>query len=98
MTLSLLRTEKDREKGRRGGNSFEAYRSTAVAQRLLGQKFSGVIVADAYAAYKGVHPKDWQSCLAHIKTKAKELGQELALLKGQAAKRQARALRRQLLA
>ena len=32
-----------------------------------------------------VHPKDWQSCLAHIKTKAKELEQEVALLKGAAA-------------
>jgi len=64
---------------------LDAHRSTAAAQSLLGQQFAGVIVADAYASYKGVHPKDWQSCLAHIKTKAKELGQELALLKGKAA-------------
>jgi len=42
-------------------------------------------VADAYAAYNGVRPQDWQSCLAHIKTRAKELDQELALLKGRAA-------------
>jgi len=42
-------------------------------------------VADAYASYNGVHPQARQSCLAHIKTKAKELGQELALLKGKAA-------------
>src|SRR4029077_9558245 len=40
---------------------------------------------DAFASYKGVHPQDWQSCLAHIKTKAKELAQELSLLKGRAA-------------
>jgi len=64
---------------------LDAHRSTAAAQSLLGKKFAGVIVADACASYKGVHPKDWQSCLAPIKTKAKELGQELALLKGQAA-------------
>jgi transposase len=63
---------------------LDAHRSTQAAQSLLGQKFAGVIVADAYAAYQGVHPQDWQSCLAHIKTKAKELGQELALLKGPA--------------
>ncbi len=56
---------------------------------MLGQKFAGTIVADAYASYKGVHPKDWQSCLAHIKTRAKELEQELALLKGEAADPQA---------
>jgi transposase len=64
---------------------LDAHRSTEAAQSLLGQKFAGVLVADAYASYQGVHPKDWQSCLAHIKTKAKELGRELALLKGPAA-------------
>jgi len=69
---------------------LDAHRSTQTAQSLLGEKFSGVIVADAYASYKGVHPKDWQSCLAHIKTKAKELDQELALLKGRAADPRAR--------
>lgn len=66
------------------------HRSTEAAQSLLGPRFGGTIVADAYASYKGVHPKDWQSCLAHIKTKAKELEQELALLEGQAADPQAR--------
>jgi hypothetical protein len=61
------------------------HRSTQAAQSVWGQNFAGTIVADAYAAYKGVHPQDWQSCLAHIKTKAKELDQELALLQGRAA-------------
>jgi hypothetical protein len=56
----------------------------------LGELFPGVLVADAYASYNGVHPKHRQSCLAHIKTKAKELDQELALLKGSAADPQAR--------
>jgi len=62
-----------------------AHRSAQAAQQVLGEKFLGILVADAYAAYHAVHPQDWQSCLAHIKTKAKELDQELALLEGQAA-------------
>ncbi|HZM01511.1 MAG TPA: transposase [Candidatus Saccharimonadales bacterium] len=64
---------------------LDAHRSAQAARSLWGQKFAGTLVADAYASYKGVHPKDWQSCLAHIKTKAKELEQELALLEGDAA-------------
>jgi len=63
---------------------WDAHRSTEAAQKLLGQNFGGVLVADGYASYNGVNPKDRQSCLAHIKTKAKELEQELALLKGEA--------------
>jgi len=74
-----------------GGNDdlaaflWNAHRSTQAAQELLGEKFDGVLVADAYASYNGVKPKDRQSCLSHIKTKAKELEQELALLKGRAS-------------
>lgn len=64
---------------------LDEHRSTEAAQSVLGQRFGGTIVADAFASYKGVHPKDWQSCLAHIKTKAKELEQEITLLKGKAA-------------
>jgi hypothetical protein len=64
---------------------LDAHRSGEAAQTVLGERFNGTLVADAYASYNGVHPKDRQSCLAHIKTKAKELGQELALLKGRAA-------------
>ena len=64
---------------------WQAHRSTEAAQELLGEKFGGVLVADAFASYNGVQPKDRQSCLAHIKTKAKELEQELALLHGRAA-------------
>ena len=63
---------------------LDEHRSTEAAQSVLGQRFGGTIVADAFASYKGVHPKDWQSCLAHIKTKAKELEQEITLLKGKA--------------
>jgi transposase len=64
---------------------LDPHRSTEAAQAVLGERFPGTLVADAYASYNGVHPQDRQSCLAHIKTKAKELEQELALLKGQAA-------------
>ena len=74
-----------------GGNDdlaaflWNAHRSTEAAQELLGEKFDGVLVADAYASYNGLKPKDRQSCLSHIKTKAKELEQELALLQGRAS-------------
>ncbi len=64
---------------------LDAHRSAEAAQAVFGEKFGGTLVADAYASYNGVHPKDRQSCLAHIKTKAKELDAELALLKGKAA-------------
>lgn len=69
---------------------LDEHRSAQAAQSVLGERFAGTIVADAYASYKGVHPRDWQSCLAHIKTKAKELEQQLALLKGRAADPSAR--------
>jgi hypothetical protein len=64
---------------------LDARRSTEAAQAVFGERFDGTLVADAFGSYNGVHPKDRQSCLAHIKTKAKELAQELALLKGPAA-------------
>jgi hypothetical protein len=64
---------------------FGSDRSGQSAQSLFGEHFSGVLVSDAYASYNLVHPKDWQSCLFHIKNKAKELDAELALLEGSAA-------------
>jgi transposase-like protein len=67
-----------------------AHRTAEAAQKLLGEKFSGVLVADAFASYNRVQPKDRQSCLSHIKTKAKEIAQEFALLKGRAADPEAR--------
>jgi transposase len=60
--------------------NFTQHRSTKEAQELLGEKFGGILVADAYASYNGVHPKDRQSCLAHLIRKAKEMDQTLALL------------------
>jgi hypothetical protein len=64
---------------------LDAHRSGEAAQSVFGERFQGTLVADAYASYNAVHPKDRQSCLAHLKTKAKELEAELALLKGRAA-------------
>jgi transposase len=69
---------------------LDAHRSAEAAQAVFGERFDGTLVADAYASYNRVHPKDRQSCLAHIKTKAKELEQELTLLKGKAADPDAR--------
>ena len=61
--------------------NFTKHRSSAEAQELLGENFGGVLVADAYASYNGVHPRARQSCLAHLIRKAKEMDQTLALLK-----------------
>jgi len=63
---------------------LDPHRSGEAAQHLLGSEFGGILVSDAYAAYNAVQTKDWQSCLAHLQRKAKELEQELALLKGKA--------------
>jgi transposase len=64
---------------------LDAHRSAQAAQAVFGERFDGTLVADAYASYNRVHPKDRQSCLAHIKTKAKELEAEVALLKARVA-------------
>jgi len=77
-------------KPRRGGLSLGSSPLRPSRQKLLGQKFGGVLVADAFASYNKVEPKDRQSCLSHIKTKAKELEQELALLTETAADPKAR--------
>lgn len=69
---------------------LDAHRSAEAARAVFGERFDGTLVADAFGSYNGVHPKDRQSCLAHIKTKAKELEAELALLKGKAADPRAR--------
>jgi transposase len=56
---------------------IDRHRSAAVAKTLLGENFDGTLVRDRYAAYNGIG-KDWQSCLAHIITKAKEISREQA--------------------
>ena len=85
-----------------GGNEQLAFfvlasdRSGQTAQSLFGERFQGILVSDAYAAYNAIHAKDWQSCLFHIKKHAKELDQELALLKGRARDPAARQFCQQL--
>jgi len=69
---------------------LDPHRTAEAAQKLLGEKFSGVLVADAFASYNSLEPQDRQSCLSHVKTKAKEIEQELALLEGAAADPHAR--------
>jgi hypothetical protein len=64
---------------------LDQHRPTEATQAVFGERFSGILVADAYASDNGVHPQDRQSCLAHVKPKARELEHELAMLKGQAA-------------
>ena len=58
---------------------IDRHRSAEVAHALFGEDFDGTLVRDRYAAYNGIG-KDWQSCLAHIITKAKEISREQALL------------------
>jgi transposase len=54
-------------------------RSAEVAQCIFGKSFEGIVVRDRYAAYNGIG-SEWQSCLAHIITKAKEIKREHELL------------------
>jgi transposase len=55
------------------------HRSAEVAKTIFGKDFSGTLVRDRYAAYNGIGV-DWQTCLAHILTNAKEISAEHALL------------------
>jgi hypothetical protein len=54
-------------------------RSTDAAKAVFGDNFDGTLVRDRYAAYNNIGT-EWQSCWAHIITKAKEIGREHALL------------------
>lgn len=72
--------------------NFTQHRSAKEAQELLGEKFGAILVADAYASDNGVHPKDRQSCLAHLIRKAKEMDQTLALLEPELQEAPARQL------
>jgi transposase len=58
---------------------IDRHRSAEVAKTIFGQDFSGTLVRDRYAAYNGI-AVDWQTCLAHILTNAKEISAEHALL------------------
>jgi transposase len=58
---------------------IDRHRSADVAKTIFGENFDGTLVRDRYAAYNGIGV-DWQACLAHILTKAKEIRMEHALL------------------
>jgi transposase len=58
---------------------IDRHRSADVAKTIFGETFDGTLVRDRYAAYNGIGV-DWQICLAHILTKAKEISGEHALL------------------
>ena len=58
---------------------IDRHRSAEVAKSIFGEDFTGTLVRDRYAAYNGIGV-DWQVCLAHIITKAKEISKEHALL------------------
>lgn len=58
---------------------IDRHRSAEVAKGIFGKYFEGIVVRDRYAAYNGIGSQ-WQSCLAHIITKAKEIKREHGLL------------------
>jgi len=58
---------------------IDRHRSSEVAKAIFGERYEGILVRDRYAAYNGIG-SEWQSCLAHIRTKAKEIKQEHDLL------------------
>ena len=58
---------------------IDRHRSAAVAKEIFGKNFEGILVRDRYAAYNGIG-KQWQSCVSHILTKAKEINKEHELL------------------
>jgi transposase len=58
---------------------IDRHRSAEVAKTIFGEDFNGTLVRDRYAAYNGIGV-DWQTCIAHIITKAKEVRGEHALL------------------
>ena len=58
---------------------IDRHRSAKVAKGIFGENFDGTLIRDRYAAYNGIGV-DWQICIAHISTKAKEIKNEHALL------------------
>lgn len=58
---------------------IDRHRSADVALAIFGEDFGGTLVRDRYAAYNGIGTA-WQSCLAHLITRAKEISREHAFL------------------
>ena len=57
-------------------------RGSEVAVSIFGSAFAGNLVADGYAGYNAVNPRRRQACLAHLKRKAKETAERIALMPG----------------
>jgi len=58
---------------------IDRHRSAEVAKTIFGDDFDGTLVRDRYCAYNGIG-MDWQTCIAYIITKTKEIRVEHALL------------------
>jgi len=58
---------------------IDRHRSRDAAKVIFGEDFDGTLVRDRYAAYNGIG-LDWQSCLAHIITNAKDISREHVLM------------------
>jgi hypothetical protein len=58
---------------------IDRHRSSEVAKTIFGDRYEGILIRDRYAAYNGIG-SEWQSCIAHIRTKAKEIKREHDLL------------------
>lgn len=58
---------------------IDRHRSADVAKSIFGEHYDGILVRDRYAAYNGIG-SEWQSCLSHVITKAKEIKREHDLL------------------
>lgn len=58
---------------------IDRHRSADAAKAVFGDNFDGTLVRDRYAAYNGIG-RDYQACLAHIITNAKDIRREHALL------------------
>jgi transposase len=55
-------------------------RSADSAVQLLGKQFDGTLVSDDYAAYNAVEAKNRQTCWNHLRTKAREIVQQIELI------------------
>jgi transposase len=54
-------------------------RAQESAVQLLGREFDGTLVTDDYAAYNAVEAKHQQTCWNHLRTRAKEIAQQIEL-------------------
>jgi hypothetical protein len=68
-----------------GGNEHLAVyqitdnRSADSAVELLGEQFDGVLVSDDYAAYNAAQARHQQTCWNHLRTRAKEIVQQIEI-------------------